>query len=170
VFVLLSGGCKQNKPTTNNNSETDLFAQTEDTIALSPIVIDSTLIRINEVIAEEFAVRNFKYEIVEKRDTTIEDYSYIVDDWYKNGYTRISLTIETFNSEQSARQKLTEIQKLHEENINSEFPSKMIARYFRLNNKLYSFSSSENISHIKNKILTRIIEEKQIKEEDTGIL
>lgn len=62
-----------------------------------------------------------------------EIYSYIVDDWYKNGYTRITLTIETFDSEQSAKQKLTEIQKMYEKNINSEFPNKMVARYFRLN-------------------------------------
>jgi hypothetical protein len=178
LLCLLLGSCKQNKPTTANNTETDLSVQTQDTIAVSPLVIDSTLLRINEMIAEEFAAKNLKYAITEKHDTTTENYSYIVDDWYKNGYTRIELTIETFNSTLSAKQKLTDIQKMYEESVDIGIDTKpddiirnkIMASYFRINNKLYSFYSSANIGHIEYKIYKRIINEKQIKKEDTGVL
>ena len=178
LCLLTICSCQQNKPTTAENTETDLSVQTEDTIAVSPVVIDSTLIRINEIIAEEFSAKNLKYEITEKRDTTTENYSYIVDDHFKNGYTRITLTIETFDSEQSAKQRLTEIQKLYDESVflgidtkpDDVIRNKIATTYFRLNNKLYSFSSSANISHIESKIYNRIIKEMQIKEEDTGML
>ena len=178
LFALIAVGCKQNKPTTAENTETDFSVQTEDTTAVSLVVIDSTLIRINEIIAEEFSAKDLKYEITEKHDTTTENYTYTVDDWYKNGYTRIELTIETFASEQSAKQRLTEIQKMYDESVflgidtkpDDVIRNKIATKYFRINDKLYSFYSSANIGHIDSKIYKRIINEKQIKEEDTGVL
>ena len=162
LFALIIGGCKQNKPTTAENMETDLFVQTEDIIAASPVVIDSTLIRINEIIAEEFSAKNLKYEITEKGDTTTKNYSYTFNG---DNYTLFRLTIETFYSVQSAQQQIEEWQKMREEE-----PIKLSFSYFRINNKLYSFFSTANIYHIESKIRKRIIMEKQIKEKDTGAL
>ena len=162
ILALIVSSCK-NKPTTDNNPETDLSVQMEDTIDNSLPVPDSTLIRINQIIAEELTARKLEYTFDETTDTTTICYNY--DVYVDRKGTGISLTIQTFNSQQSAKQKIRNIQEIKEK----EKPFKVTFRYFRINNKLYSLSSTADVEHIQIKIYSRAIEEMQIKEEDTGI-
>ena len=164
LFAFIVGSCK-NKPTTNN-SETNLSVLIEDTI-IQLSTADSTLIWINQIIGEELAARNLKeYTIIENNDSITENYRYAFNN---DNYTGFRLTIQTFDSEQLAKQDVRKKQKIHEESVNNEEFVKIAEKYLRINNKLYSLSSTANIEHIEHKIRVRIIEEMQIKEEDTGI-
>lgn len=164
LFAFIVGSCK-NKPTINN-SETNLSVLIEDTIT-PPSTADSIHIRINQIIGEELAVRNLKeYTIIENNDSIMENYRYAFNN---DNYTGFWLTIQTFDSEQLAKQEVRKKQKIHEESVNNEEFVKIAEKYLRINNKLYSLSNTANIEHIEHKIIVRIIEEMQIKEEDTGI-
>lgn len=161
VALLTCNQTAKNKP----QSDGQLVA--EQTIVTTPTVplVDTVLVKIQQIVDEELKARNLHFKAKEKQveNDTTTIYSYVFE---KDNYTTFSFFVNVFGSERLAQQEIANLNAAWEEVKNESFITFI---YLRINNKIYQFRSTANIEHIESKIIRRIMKEWNIKEEDTAM-
>jgi hypothetical protein len=160
--LLVAFSCKQNKPQPDIQP-----AAAQQPIVAAPAVplVDTVLVKIQQIVDEELKARNLHFQAKEKqaKNDTTSTYSYAFE---KDNYTTFLFIVTVFDSERLAQQEIADLNAAWEE-VKSE--SFVMWTFLRINNKVYQFHSTANIEHIEGKIIRRIKKEWNIKEEDTAV-